>query len=154
MTPDDPEAPSDPARLGRFVAAQEEIHDAALGELRRGRKEGHWMWLVFPQLQGLGNSPTAQYYAIGSLDEARAYLAHPVLGTRLLQCCEAILRLTGKSASAIFGYPDELKLRSCMTLFAQVAGSHQEFARVIEKYFRGQPDQRTLDLLATLHRQD
>jgi uncharacterized protein (DUF1810 family) len=154
MTPADPQAPSDPFRLSRFVAAQEGIHDAALGELRRGRKEGHWMWFVFPQLQGLGSSPTAQYYAINSLDEARAYLAHPVLGPRLLQCCEALLAVNGRSAAAIFGYPDDLKLRSCMTLFAQVAGSHQEFARVMKHYFGGDPDQRTLDLLETLHRQD
>ena len=137
----------DPFNLTRFVSAQQSTFDVALSELRRGRKESHWIWFIFPQMDGLGSSPTAIRYAIRSQDEARAYLNHSVLGPRLLQCCRAILLVRGKSASEIMGYPDDLKLRSSMTLFSLVTGSHPEFGEVLEKYFEGQPDQRTIELL-------
>jgi uncharacterized protein (DUF1810 family) len=133
--------------LARFVSAQEHSFDVALSELRRGRKESHWMWFIFPQLDGLGNSSTARKYAIRTLDEARAYLSHPVLGPRLLKCCRAILSVQGKSASDIMGYPDDLKLRSSMTIFSLVAAADTEFREVIAKYFGGQIDPRTVELL-------
>lgn len=139
--------PADPFHLSRFVAAQEQTFAAALSELRRGRKQTHWMWFIFPQLHGLGSSPTARHYAIKSLDEARAYLAHPSLGPRLLECCRAILSVDGKSAAEIMGYPDDLKLRSSMTLFAIAAPFHREFSDVLEKYFGGTPDALTRQLL-------
>lgn len=133
--------------LARFVDAQEDVFDVALAELRRGHKRTHWMWFIFPQVEGLGNSATSRKYAIRSLDEARAYLSHPALGRRLLECCRAILSVEGRSASEIMGYPDDLKLRSSMTLFALADDSHPEFRRVIDRYFQGQSDQRTLELL-------
>jgi uncharacterized protein (DUF1810 family) len=136
---------TDPHDLARFVDAQAGVHDAALAEIRAGRKRTHWMWFVFPQVAGLGVSPTAQHYAIRSLDEARAYLAHPVLGPRLVECAEALLAVQGRTAHAIFGRPDDLKLRSSMTLFAHVTGVDSVFARVLERYFDGQPDARTLE---------
>ena len=138
---------SDAFNLARFVYAQEFINEVALSELRRGRKESHWMWFIFPQIDGLGSSPASKKYAIRSLDEARAYLSHLVLGPRLLECCRAILLVQGKSASDIMGYPDDLKLRSSMTLFSLVADSHTEFREVTEKYFRGRQDRRTMQLL-------
>jgi len=138
---------NDPFALERFVAAQERVFDDALAELRRGRKQSHWMWFIFPQLAGLGSSPTAARYAIQSLDEARTYLSHPILGPRLLQCCRAILSVQGKSASEILGYPDDLKLRSSMTLFALAGETHPEFNEVLAKYYGGQPDPRTVELL-------
>ena len=147
MTANDQQPLADPFHLSRFVGAQEATYDQALRELRRGRKESHWMWFIFPQLAGLGSSSTARHYAIQSLDEARAYLAHPILGPRLAECCAAILALDGMSASAIFGYPDDLKLRSCMTLFAHVAGPQSMFMQVIDRYFPGCPDERTIGLL-------
>ena len=113
--------PSDPFDLQRFLSAQEGVYVAALAELRGGRKRTHWMWFVFPQFQGLGSSPTARRFAISSLDEARAYLEHPVLGARLRECADALIGLPGRNASDVFGYPDDLKLRSSMTLFDQVA---------------------------------
>jgi uncharacterized protein (DUF1810 family) len=106
------------------------------------------MWFIFPQLDGLGSSATAKFYAIKSLDEARAYLAHPVLGRRLVECCEALLRIHGKSVSEIMGYPDDLKLRSSMTLFAQAAKDAAVFNKVLEKFFNGEPDSATLRLLS------
>ncbi len=105
------------------------------------------MWFIFPQIEGLGYSSTARFYAIKSKDEAKAYLDHPMLGKRLLECSEALLNIKGKSASDIFGYPDDLKLRSSMTLFASVSEPHSVFSQVLQQYFEGQPDQRTLDLL-------
>ena len=139
--------PSDRFNLLRFVSAQEQIFEVALSELRQGRKESHWMWFIFPQLAGLGRSTTAIKYGIKTLDEARAYLNHTVLGPRVLECCRAILSVQGKSASEIMGYPDDLKLRSSMTLFSLVAGSHSEFGEVISKYFGGRQDERTRELL-------
>ncbi|MEO8427665.1 MAG: DUF1810 domain-containing protein [Verrucomicrobiota bacterium] len=133
--------------LSRFVSAQEGIFDGALSELRRGRKESHWMWFIFPQVDGFGKSSTARKYAIRNLDEARSYLSHPVLGPRLLECCRALLSVHGKSASDIMGYPDDIKVRSSMTLFSLAAVSHSEFREVIEKYFEGRLDPGTLGLL-------
>ena len=133
--------------LERFVRAQESDYERALAEIVSGRKRSHWMWYVFPQFAGLGLSSTSQYYAIGSLDEARAYLAHPILGPRLIECAEATLKASGRSAHDIFGSPDDMKLRSSATLFARVSPDGSVFHRVLEKYFGGQPDQRTLDLV-------
>lgn len=139
---------SDPHRLDRFVEAQDRDYATALAELREGRKRSHWMWYVFPQLRGLGRSPTARFYAIGGLAEARTYLDHPLLGPRLLECCETVLAVQGRSAHAIFGAPDDLKLRSCATLFAKVAPAGSVFERLLERYFQGERDDRTLGLLA------
>lgn len=145
--PDMSEGESDPFDLNRFVSAQDGPFEAALAELRRGHKRSHWMWFIFPQLAGLGASSTSRKYAIKSLDEARAYLAHPMLGPRLLDCCKALLSVQGRSASQIMGYPDDLKLRSSMTLFALTGDSHSEFRQVLDRYFAGQLDPRTLELL-------
>ena len=121
--------------------------DAVLAELGSGRKRSHWMWFVFPQLQGLGSSGMAQRYAIGSLQEARAYLAHPVLGPRLRQCCELMLRVPDRSAHEILGSPDDMKFRSCVTLFRAAAPGEPLFQQCLDRYYDGQPDQRTLELL-------
>ena len=137
----------DPHDLNRFVVAQADAHDQALAELRAGRKRTHWMWFVFTQLAGLGSSPTARQYGIKSSDEARAYLAHPVLGPRLLACAEAIHRVDGRSATEILGSPDDLKLRSSATLFAAVSPAGSAFHRLLDRYFRGEADARTLELL-------
>ncbi len=131
--------------LERFVEAQTGVYESARAELVAGRKRTHWMWFVFPQLAGLGSSPAARHYAISGLLEARAYLAHPVLGPRLRECA-GILRTADRSAADIFGYPDDLKLRSSMTLFA-TADPDGPYAGVLEHLYDG-PDQRTLDLLA------
>lgn len=142
---------SDPFDLKRFIAAQEGVYDRVLAELISGRKRSHWMWFIFPQLEGLGHSPTSLHYAIKSLPEARSYLSHPLLGARLQECSEALLTVEGRSVSEIFGYPDDMKLKSSMTLFAAVAQDrHPVFIRVLEKYFRGEQDARTLQLLARL----
>jgi uncharacterized protein (DUF1810 family) len=137
----------DPFDLSRFVAAQETDYRRALAEVRGGRKRTHWMWYVFPQFAGLGVSPTAERYAIKSAAEARAYLAHPVLGPRLVECAEAVLGVEGRSAAEIFGPPDDLKLRSCATLFAAVSPPGSVFERVLEKYYGGERDPKTLRLL-------
>ena len=137
----------EPSDLSRFLFAQEDVYVTALSELRRGRKETHWMWFVFPQLAGLGNSAMARRYAIRDIEEARAYLEHSVLGSRLVDCCQALLSLQGKTASQIFGDPDDLKLRSSMTLFSQLPDAPGGFTQVLERYFGGRKDQRTLDLL-------
>ena len=139
---------SDPYNLGRFLAAQEPLFAQACAELAAGHKKSHWMWFIFPQLQGLGSSPMAQRYAIGSLEEARAYLAHPLLGERLRSCTRLVNRLEGRSAQAIFGYPDYLKFRSSMTLFAQAATGHEPFAETLAKYFGGEGDPLTRQLLS------
>jgi uncharacterized protein (DUF1810 family) len=141
---------SDPHDLARFVAAQDEggTYDRALAELRAGRKTSHWMWFVFPQLAGLGRSPTARHFAIASLEEARAYLAHPVLGPRLLESAQALAELPGDaSPDAVLGGIDALKLRSSMTLFARAAPGEPVFTRVLERYFGGVPDAATERLL-------
>jgi uncharacterized protein (DUF1810 family) len=137
----------DPQDLDRFVRAQEGQYAQALAELHAGRKRTHWMWFIFPQLDGLGSSAMARRYAIGDLEEARAYLAHPLLGPRLVACAEALLAVQGRSARDILGMPDDLKLRSCATLFAEVSPSDSVFHHLIEIYFGGAPDARTLTLL-------
>jgi uncharacterized protein (DUF1810 family) len=137
----------DPFDLGRFVEAQKQSYAQALAEIRAGRKESHWMWFIFPQFDGLGFSPMAERYAIKSLDEARAYLTHPTLGPRLVECVEAALGVEGRSARAIFGTPDDLKLRSCATLFAEVSPAGSGFERLLAKYYGGGRDVRTLRLL-------
>ena len=133
--------------LDRFVKAQAYDYDAALREIRSGRKRSHWMWYIFPQLQGLGFSSTAQYYGIRDLEEAKAYIAHPVLGPRLKEISEALLGLDTRDPSAVMGYPDDLKLRSCMTLFELAAPEQPVFGHVLEKYYAGRRDSRTLELL-------
>lgn len=131
----------DPFALRRFETAQAPVYDAVLAELRSGYKRGHWMWFIFPQLAGLGRSETARFFAIRSLEEARAYLAHPVLGARLRECAALAAAAPAKKASDIFPYPDDLKFHSSMTLFAQAeAGSGGIFAACLQKYFGGQPD--------------
>ena len=141
---------SDPFGLERFVAAQDQggTYERALSELRAGAKRGHWMWLVFPQIVGLGRSSTAQHFAITGLEEARAYLEHPVLGPRLRECAEALTRLAGRGAVDVFGPIDAMKLRSSMTLFALADPDERVFQRVLDQYFDGQSDPATERLLA------
>ncbi len=136
---------SDPYRLARFVEAQDSggAYGRALAEIRAGRKESHWMWFVFPQIQGLGRSATAQRYAISSLAEAQAYLAHPVLGPRLRECAEAAASLSGTSAAAVFGSTDAQKLHSSATLFRRAAPVEPVFSRILDKYFGGTADAAT-----------
>ena len=138
---------SDPYDLNRFVDAQENAYKYALTEIRAGRKRSHWMWFIFPQIAGLGSSAISRSYAITGLTEARAYLDHPILGRRLLECVDALLGIDGKLASEIFGYPDDLKLRSCATLFAAARPDEARFQQLLEKYFDGERDSRTLSLL-------
>ena len=133
--------------LSRFLKAQEYDYEQALREIRSGRKRSHWMWYIFPQVQGLGFSSTAQYYAIQNLEEAKEYLAHPVLGARLKEISSALLELEGLSASEIFGYPDDLKLCSSMTLFQLADLDCDIFREVIEKYYDGVPDSKTVRIL-------
>jgi uncharacterized protein (DUF1810 family) len=135
--------------LERFVSAQDSggTYAQALAELRRGRKTSHWMWFVFPQVAGLGRSSVAQHYAVSGLEEARAYLAHPVLGPRLRESCEAVLAVAEGSADAIFGSVDAMKLRSSVTLFGRADPDEPLFTAVLERFFDGRPDQRTDELL-------
>lgn len=138
----------DPFDLQRFVKAQDPVFANVLEELRAGRKRSHWMWFVFPQLRDLGRSPTAQFYGIASLAEARAYLAHPILGPRLMQATEAALSVQGRTLHEIFGSPDDLKFRSSMTLFARAAAEDGDLHRkALDRYCGGQPDETTLKLL-------
>jgi uncharacterized protein (DUF1810 family) len=143
-------ATPDPHDLARFVAAQEATYAAALQEVTEGRKRSHWMWFVFPQLQGLGSSSTARFYAIRSTAEAKAYLEHPVLGPRLQEISAALLAIEGKSARDIFGSPDDLKLRSSATLFGSVSAPGSVFEHVLEKFFDGEPDPETRRMLGAL----
>ena len=138
-----------PDTLQRFVDAQDPVYERACSELRAGRKTSHWMWFVFPQLRGLGHSQMATTYGIASRAEAEAYLKHPVLGPRLRECTRIVNAVEGRSVGEIFGYPDDLKFRSSMTLFASVAQEEPIFKDALEKYFDGEPDPRTLQLLAT-----
>ena len=138
---------ADPYLLARFLEAQEGAYDQAMSEIRRGRKQSHWMWYVFPQFAGLGSSPTSMFYAIKSVDEAKGYLAHPVLGPRLIESVQSVLNIQGRSAFEIFGSPDDMKLRSCATLFASISPERSVFAQVLDRYFGGQADERTLRLL-------
>jgi uncharacterized protein (DUF1810 family) len=143
-----PDGAGDPHDLTRFVWAQADDYERALSEIKSSEKRSHWMWYVFPQFDGLGSSPTARRYAIKSLAEAKAYLAHPLLGPRLLECAEAVRRIAGRSASDIFGSPDDMKLRSCATLFAHVSRAGSVFDRLLAKFFQGVRADRTLQLLA------
>lgn len=138
---------SDPFALNRFVQAQAHNFDVALAEIRGGHKRSHWMWYIFPQFTGLGYSAMSQRYAIRSSAEARAYLNHPILGSRLLRCCETLLAIEGRSAYEIFGSPDDLKLKSCATLFASVSSEGSVFERLLDRYFQGERDNKTLELL-------
>ena len=138
---------SDPHNLDRFVEAQEDDYEQALAEIKSGRKRSHWMWYIFPQFDGLGFSSISKQYAIKSRAEAEAYLAHPVLGPRLIECTEAALHVDGRSAREIFGSPDDLKLRSCATLFAHVSPTGSVFDQLLEKYYAGERDAKTLQLL-------
>ncbi|RMG04116.1 MAG: DUF1810 domain-containing protein [Nitrospirae bacterium] len=137
----------DPFNLARFVSAQEDTFERAFDEVKKGRKTSHWMWFIFPQLRGLGYSPTSHYYGITGIEEARAYLNHEILGPRLIAICEALLSVEGRSASEIFGYPDDMKLRSSATLFAQVSNAGSVFHRILDRFFDGKPDLKTLQLL-------
>ncbi|MGZ8386028.1 MAG: DUF1810 domain-containing protein [Nitrospira sp.] len=132
----------------RFLDAQEPVYDTAFVELRAGRKTSHWIWFIFPQIAALGHSAMAQQFAIASLDEAKAYLQHPVLGHRLRECTQLVLNVEGHSAEEIFPYPDNLKFRSCMTLFLTATTDNTIFKDALLKYFDGKPDQSTLDILA------
>ena len=134
--------------LHRFLTAQAHTYETVLSELRSGRKSSHWIWFIFPQIAGLGHSAMAQQFAITSLDEAKAYLQHPVLGPRLRACTQLVLDVNGRSAEEIFGYPDYLKFRSCMTLFLAAVTDNAIFNNALLKYFGGKPDQLTLDILA------
>jgi uncharacterized protein (DUF1810 family) len=138
----------DPHHLVRFVEAQAPVFDTALDELRSGRKRSHWMWFVFPQLRGLGRTPTADYYGIASRDEASAYLAHDVLGPRLRQCAQLVSQSGAVSAEALMGQVDALKLWSSMTLFAEVAEDDRDFVAVLEKFYGGERDAKTQAMLA------
>ena len=134
--------------LERFVTAQAPVFEAVLAELRAGRKRTHWMWFIFPQLAGLGRSSTARFYGISSINEARAYLAHPVLGPRLDLCTRIVLASEGPSLHAIFGSPDDLKFRSCMTLFSLAANDPDNpFRQALDRWCDGRPDQRTQGLV-------
>jgi uncharacterized protein (DUF1810 family) len=137
----------DPYNLERFVLAQAPIFDRVLSELRSGMKTSHWMWFIFPQIHGLGRSPTAVEYAISGRGEARAYLQHAVLGARLKACTQLVLNVKDRSVEEIFGSPDDIKFRSSMTLFAQVSPDDDIFGRALQKYFDGLPDQLTLERL-------
>jgi uncharacterized protein (DUF1810 family) len=138
----------DPHDLQRFLQAQQRSYARALAEIKNGRKTSHWMWYVFPQFLGLGQSEMSRRYAIGSVAEAKAYLEHPILGQRLRECCEAALAVEGRSAHQIFGSPDDFKLKSCATLFAHTSPPGSVFHRVLDKYFEGSSDDTTLRLMA------
>lgn len=139
--------PQDPFDLNRFVRAQATDYERALSEIRSGEKRSHWMWYIFPQLDGLGFSATSRRFGIKSIEEARAYLGHPVLGPRLTECFEAVLGVEGRSPFEIFGSPDDMKLKSCATLFARVCANGSVFEEVLDKFFAGERDNKTLLLL-------
>lgn len=141
--------PLTPAKpnLTRYVDAQMGIFDSALAELKRGKKTGHWMWFIFPQIKGLGSSATSEYFGIHGREEAEDYLSDPILGKRLIECANTLVSINEVTAEDIFGYPDVLKLRSSMTLFESVSCENNVFSQVLEKYYQGQRDERTLELL-------
>lgn len=138
---------TDPYDLQRFVDAQDPVYDTVIGELRAGRKRTHWIWFVFPQLRGLGRSPTAQHYGIASREEAEAYLRHDVLGARL-KCTRLVLAIGGRSIGEIFGSPDDLKVRSSMTVFARCTDDDADFRGVLDKFYGGQEDSATVERLS------
>lgn len=139
---------ADPFNLGRFIDAQADVYPEVIAELRAGCKRSHWIWFIFPQMKGLGHSAQASYYGIGSLDEAVAYLRHPLLGPRLVQCTRLVNQLEDSSIREILGWPDDMKFRSSMTLFSQAAEDDTIFRAALEKYFDGEPDRLTLELLS------
>jgi uncharacterized protein (DUF1810 family) len=139
---------SDPFDLNRFVEAQAPVYGSVVDELREGRKRSHWMWFVFPQIRGLGGSPMAARYGISSLEEARAYLRHDVLGPRLRECVRLVNEVQGRTVSEIFGSPDDLKLRSSMTLFARATDDNEDFTALLDKYYDGEHDKLTLARLS------
>lgn len=136
--------------LQRFLDAQENIYPDALAELKAGKKRTHWMWFIFPQVAGLGNSPMAVRYAINSREEAQAYLDHSVLGSRLRECATALIGVQGRTANEIMGFPDDLKLKSSMTLFAAISNADPLFKQVLEHYYQGEQDEKTLQILTTI----
>ena len=140
----------DQYNLNRFIEAQMAIYEGAMLELARGRKDSHWVWYIFPQIEGLGNSDTIKLYAIKSLEEGRAYLKHPVLGQRLIKACEILLSLKGASMDEVMGFPDDLKLLSSMTLFEALADSNSIFTKVIDVYFDSEQDEVSLKLIKEL----
>lgn len=142
--------PNDPFDLKRFTRSQEDIYDNVLAQLKNGRKRSHWMWYIFPQIDGLGFSPTTRYYSIKSKEEAQDYLHHPILGPRLRECAMILLETEGLSASVIFGFPDNMKLKSSMTLFASVSEEGSIFKLVLKKFFNGKSDEKTIRLLEKL----
>jgi uncharacterized protein (DUF1810 family) len=150
MTIKKPGDPADPWDLNRFIQAQQGVYERALAELRAGQKRTHWMWFIFPQIDGLGFSSTTHFYAIKSVEEARQYLDHPLLGSRLHACVEAILSVQERFADEIFPYPDDLKLKSSLTLFATVAKPPSIFDRALERFFDGERDPRTLEIWTSL----
>ena len=137
----------DKYNLNRFIEAQVDSYESAMGELSRGRKSGHWIWYIFPQIDGLGSSDITKLYSIKSIEEAQAYLEHPVLGERLIESCEILLRLEDLSISDIMGFPDDLKLKSSMTLFAQVSPQSSIFSEVLSKYYEDDLDQTSLEII-------
>ena len=137
----------DPFHLQRFVDAQDRVYDRALAELRAGAKRSHWIWFIFPQLSGLGSSSTAKLFGISSLEEARAFLAHPILGPRLRECARLVASIEDRSVDEVFGWPDNLKVRSSMTLFTRATDDNADFLAVLDKFYGGQQDPRTLELL-------
>ena len=147
MSPSRPEQSADRFDLERFFRAQQPVYKRVLAELQAGEKMSHWMWFIFPQIRGLGRSPVSIEFAISDREEAVAYLQHPVLGPRLKECTRLVLLVEGSSALEIFGSPDDIKFRSCMTLFAEVSPEDDIFERALQKYFNGVPDKLTLDRL-------
>jgi uncharacterized protein (DUF1810 family) len=135
-------------RLQRFVEAQAPVYDQALAELRAGEKKSHWMWFIFPQIVGLGTSPMSRTYAIQNMAEAHGYLAHPLLGPRFRECCQAMQNIRGKSARDVLGSPDDMKFRSSLTLFSEATPDEVMFFNLLDKYFEGEPDEKTLEILA------
>jgi len=142
----------DKYNLNRFIEAQVDSYESAMGELSRGRKSGHWIWYIFPQIDGLGSSDITKLYAIKSIEEAQAYLEHPVLGERLIESCEILLRLEDLSISDIMGFPDDLKLKSSMTLFAQVSPQSSIFSEVLSKYYEDDLDQTSLEIIKRMEK--
>jgi uncharacterized protein (DUF1810 family) len=135
------------SNLERFIKAQEGTYERAVEEVKHGKKTSHWMWFIFPQIKGLGSSPTSQFYAIKDLNEAEEYLMHPVLGNRLVTISNELLKLPGNNTTAIFGSPDDMKLKSSMTLFSLVKNSNPVFEKVLEKFFNGEKDRRTVEII-------
>lgn len=133
--------------LQRFITAQQNDYPAALAEIKQGRKRSHWMWYIFPQIAGLGFSETSKYYALKNIEETQAYLNHPILGSRLIEICTGLLKLPASNATPIFGTPDDLKLRSCVTLFAALPSTNQVFQQVLDKFFNGEADKNTLKII-------